>query len=71
MLLLSGPDAGPLHAQTQILSKCFAPGAQVETKLDLPLVGLKLPSASPEQGEAYDRRVIEFFSRTLVAQQQP
>lgn len=68
VLLLSGPEAGPLLAETQILAKCFPAGAQVETHFDLPLVGLKLASASPEQGEAYDRRIIEFFNRTLVKQ---
>lgn len=67
VLLLSGPDAGPLQTQTQILTKCFPTSANVEAHLELPLVGLKLASASPEQGETYDRRVIEFFNRTLLA----
>jgi hypothetical protein len=31
----------------------------------LPLTGMTLASASPEQGESYDRRIIEFFDRTL------
>ena len=68
VLLLSGPDAGPLYGQTQIVSKCFPTSSTTEVHTDLPLVGLKLASASPEQGEAYDRRVIEFFDRTLLKQ---
>lgn len=67
VLLLSGADAGALHGQTQILSKCFPGGVKAEVQTELPLTGLTLASASPEQGETYDRRVIEFFDRTLNA----
>lgn len=66
ILLLSGQDAGPLHGQTQILAKCFPSSSTVEALTELPLTGLTLASASPEQGEGYDRRVIEFFDRTLL-----
>jgi hypothetical protein len=34
-------------------------------RTDLPLSGFSLPSATGEQGEAYDRVVIEFFARNL------
>lgn len=65
VLLLSGPDAGPLRHATETLSRCFPAQAEVQALTDLPLTGLNLASASPEQGEAYDRRVIEFFDRSL------
>lgn len=66
VLLLSGVDAGALRGQTEIISKCFPTSSTVEVHTDLPLTGLTLASTSPEQGEAYDRRVIEFFDRTLI-----
>ncbi len=64
-LLLSGEDAGPLRLSTETLSKCFPAHANAEAQTDLPLTGITLASATPEQGELYDRRVIEFFDRTL------
>src|SRR2546423_13462441 len=64
-LLLSGEDAGPLKQTTETLVNCFSPQAKVEAKTDLPLTGFTLAAASPEQDEVYDRRVIEFFNRTL------
>jgi len=65
VLLLSGNDAGPLRPATEALSKCFPAHARAESHTDLPVTGITLTSASPEQGELYDRRVIEFFDRTL------
>ena len=53
---------------SECIRRCFPTSSTVEVHTDLPLVGLKLASASPEQGEAYDRRVIEFFDRTLLKQ---
>jgi pimeloyl-ACP methyl ester carboxylesterase len=64
-LLLSGEDAGALKASTETLVSCFPSRSNVEAHTDLPLTGVKLASATPEQDEAYDRRVIEFFGRTL------
>ena len=65
VLLLSGPDAGYLKDSTAGLMKCFPNPANVEVRTDLPLTGFNLPSATGEQGEGYDRRVIEFFDRSL------
>jgi pimeloyl-ACP methyl ester carboxylesterase len=65
VLLLSGDDAGPLRQTTETLARCFSSRASVEAHTDLPLSGFTLANASPEQDEAYDRRVIEFFNRTL------
>lgn len=64
-LLLSGADAGSLRASTQELARCFPSSATVETKLDLPLTGLQVASATGEAGEAYDRLIIDFFQRAL------
>jgi hypothetical protein len=41
--------------------------AALEVKMDLPLTGYNLPFAQGEQGETYDRRVIDFFDRSLRA----
>ncbi|MBC7929055.1 MAG: alpha/beta hydrolase [Rubrivivax sp.] len=68
-LLLSGNDAGALRQTTETLAKCFSSQASVEAQTNLPLTGLTLASASPEQDEAYDRRVIDFFDRALRAGQ--
>ena len=65
VLLLSGAEAGELREATASLQSCFRNPANVETRTDLPLSGFSLPSATGEQGEAYDRIVIEFFARNL------
>lgn len=65
VLLLSGADAGELRESTASLQRCFTNPANVETRTDLPLSGYSLPSTTGEQGEAYDRVVIEFFARNL------
>lgn len=65
VLLLSGAEAGKLRDSTATLQGCFPNPANVETRIDLPLSGFSLPSATGEQGEAYDRVVIEFFDRNL------
>ena len=65
VLLLSGADAGPLKDSTASLQKCFPIPNNVESRTDLPLSGFSMPSATGEQGEAYDRVVIDFFDRNL------
>ena len=65
VLLLSGNDAGQLKDATAALQNCFPVPGNVETRTDLPLSGFSLPSATGEQGEAYDRVVIDFFDRNL------
>ena len=65
VLLLSGADAGYLRESTTALAKCFPNAGNVEIKTDLPLTGFSLPSATGEQGEGFDRRVIQFFDRSL------
>jgi hypothetical protein len=65
VLLLSGADAGNLRETTTSIQTCFPVPTNVETRTDLPLSGYSLPSATGEQGEAYDRVVIEYFDRNL------
>jgi pimeloyl-ACP methyl ester carboxylesterase len=65
VLLLSGAEAGHLKEATASLQSCFPTANNVETRTDLPLSGFSLPSATGEQGEAYDRIVIDFFDRNL------
>jgi pimeloyl-ACP methyl ester carboxylesterase len=65
VLLLSGEDAGYLKNSTTALARCFPNQANVEVKTGLPLTGFQQPSATGEQGEGYDRRVIEFFDKNL------
>ena len=65
VLLLSGTVSGYLRDSTIALARCFPNPANIEVKTDLPLTGFDLSSATGEQGEGYDRRVIDFFDKNL------
>lgn len=65
VLLLSGADAGYLRGTTEQVAQCMPNRGNLEVRTDLPLSGFNLPLATGEQGEGYDRIVIEFFDRTL------
>ncbi|MEP6820195.1 MAG: hypothetical protein ABJA18_11720 [bacterium] len=65
VLLLAGEDDGYLLESTKSLIPCFSNPANLETRTDLPLSGFTLPSATGEQGEGYDRPVIDFFVKNL------
>ena len=65
IMLLSGADAGYLIASTASIKDCFPSPANVGIRTDLPLSGLNLLSATGEQGESYDRIVIDFFDKYL------
>lgn len=65
VLLLAGEGSGPLRQTTETLANCFPARSNVEALTSLPLAGNALASASPEQDETYDRRLIEFFDRAL------
>ncbi|HEY0174004.1 MAG TPA: hypothetical protein VGB98_23510 [Pyrinomonadaceae bacterium] len=65
VLLLAGEGSGPLRQTTETLPNCFPSPSNVEALTNLPFTGNTLASASPEQNEAYDRRLIDFFDRTL------
>lgn len=64
-LLLAGEDDGYLRESTKSLIPCFPNLANLETRTDLALTGFTLPSATGEQGEGYDRPVIDFFVKNL------
>jgi pimeloyl-ACP methyl ester carboxylesterase len=63
--LLAGADDSFLRDSAASLVQCFPNPANLETKLDLPLTGFTLSSATGEQGEGYDRPVIDFFNKNL------
>ena len=65
VMLLSGSDAGALRDATASLQRCFPNAGNVDVRTDRPLSGFGLPSVTGEQGETYDRVVIEFFARNL------
>jgi hypothetical protein len=65
ILLLAGGEQSSFRDSTIALQNCLPNRAGLEVKTDLPLTGLSLPSATGEQGEAYDRPVIDFFSKNL------
>lgn len=65
VLLMSGTDAGYLKDSTATVGRCFTNSGNVEVRTDLPLTGFNLPMATGEDGEGYDRIVIDFFDRTL------
>ena len=65
VLLLAGADDGYLRESTRSLQRCFPNPANLEAKTDLPLTGFTLASATGEQGESYDRPVIDFFAKHL------
>lgn len=65
VLLLSSEAAGELRDSTVALIQCFSDQSLVEADTDLQFAGFNLREATGEQSEAYDRRVIDFFDRTL------
>lgn len=65
VLLLAGADNPSLREASASLVPCFPNSANLETKADLQVSGFSLPSATGEQGEGYDRPVIDFFNRNL------
>jgi pimeloyl-ACP methyl ester carboxylesterase len=66
VLLLSGQDAGELRESTRALGQCFASSPPADLHIDLPVTGFTASSATGEQGETYDRLVIEFFSQAFA-----
>ncbi|HEY0098000.1 MAG TPA: hypothetical protein VGB76_03500 [Pyrinomonadaceae bacterium] len=70
VLLLSGEDAGTLRASTKSLAECLPTPASVALHADLPVTGFTASSATGEQGETYDRLVIEFFSKAFNEESQ-
>lgn len=71
VLLLSGQDAGELRESTRALAQCFSSSPPVGVRVDLPVTGFTASSATGEQGETYDRLVIEFFSQVFNEDSRP
>jgi pimeloyl-ACP methyl ester carboxylesterase len=65
VLLLSGEDAGNLRESTKSLAACLPAPSSAGLHADLPVTGFTASSATGEQGESYDRLVIEFFSNAF------
>ena len=65
VLLLSGADAGDMRASTAALAQCFPATSTVSLQADLPVTGFTASSATGEQGDNYDRLIIEFFSHAF------
>lgn len=65
ILLLAGADAPKLQSATEQLQSCFSPQVQIEAHTELLLTGTHIASAAALEAETYDRRVIDFFNRTL------
>lgn len=71
VLLVSGQDAGDLRDSTRALAQCFSASPPVALQIDLPVTGFTASSATGEQGETYDRLVIEFFSHAFNEDSRP
>lgn len=69
ILLLAGDDAASLRDSTVALAGCFPQNNSVEIKSDLARTGFNITSATGEQSEAYDRRIIDFFDKALRSEQ--
>lgn len=71
VLLLAGNDTPNLQTSTGELAGCFPKQTEVEKKTDLMSAGYNSVNSGLEQGETYDRRVIDFFKRSLSGEQVP
>ena len=65
ILLIAGVESAAFQDSTGKLAKCFAVSNKIEQKLDLSPSGINIISASTEQSESYDQRVIDFFRASL------
>jgi len=65
VLLVAGEDNAYLRESTKSLVPCFPTPANLEIRTDLPISGFTLPGGTGEQGESYDRPIIDFFNKNL------
>lgn len=66
ILLLGGIDSPDFQETTSKLGKCFPVNASVDSKTDLSPSGMGMISASIEQSEGYDQRVIDYLKQALT-----
>lgn len=71
VLLLSGEDAGNLRESTKLIASCLPASTDTALRADLPVTGFTASSATGEQGETYDRLVIEFFIKAFNEDPRP
>ncbi len=71
VMLLAGVEEPLLQDSTQKLIGCFGPGADIQSYTGLTTSGYNLINVSPEQGNAYDQRVIDFFKKAFGVQTLP
>lgn len=66
VLLLGGIDSPDFQETTSKLGKCFPVNASVDSKTDLSPSGMGMISASMEQSESYDQRVVDYLKQALT-----
>ncbi len=67
VLLLASKDTPQLQNSTNALARCYPQSSTVELQSELPVSGYNQRLATGEQGEVYDRRVIDFLDKALRA----
>lgn len=65
VLLLAGMDAPALRSSTSQISGCFPGNTKVTTFTDMSPSGVELSSASLDQADSYEQKVIYFFKSAL------
>lgn len=65
VLLLAGVDAPALRSSTSRISGCFPRNSRVTTFTDLSPSGIQLASATLEQADSYEQKVIYFLKAAL------
>ncbi len=65
VLVLAGLDAPGFQESSMKVGKCFPPGVNVESQLDLSPSGYSIMNASVDRSQAYDQRVVEFFKSMM------
>ena len=65
ILLLAGPEAPELRASTIAVGACLPGQNQIETNTDVTPLGFNLPYLPGAESDVYNRRIIDFFNRTL------
>ncbi|MDH3493446.1 MAG: hypothetical protein OEM82_07850 [Acidobacteriota bacterium] len=65
VLLLAGMDSPTLRSSTSQISGCFPGSSHVTTFTDMTPSGIKLTSATLDQADSYEQKVIYFFKSAL------
>jgi pimeloyl-ACP methyl ester carboxylesterase len=65
VLLLAGNDTPALRSSTSLISGCFPNNSKVTTFTEMTPSGVRLTSATLEQVDSYEQKVIYFFKSAL------